>query len=332
MAELKTLENRQIKTGIVNCKTPIINIDEEKIDILNINEEIKSKIKFPNIEIGQNGDIEIKKSLNRQLANVNCPFLHYLGQSIISKQLGENYQAIPQEFVIYQENDFRHLFENADENNLTNYLIVICPTNCNGGDINFPQLKKKFSPKMKKNILNYVLFEKKTNYEISKIENGLRVLIVYQIFVNYLDVEFHDFTIIDTEKLKGLLKNIEEKNVLIPITEVNVVKKICDDIKIKYREVYAEEELPKIVYDEISDAAEQSFCRYNVCLSFEDLIYDSNVFSVGSYVNLSTPQIIRDKYTRYRKNCSPKSSSDEVDYYSFLLINPCTDYKPEKIE
>ncbi|XP_051169044.1 uncharacterized protein LOC127286604 [Leptopilina boulardi] len=325
--ELKILENREIKTGFINCTSAVITIDDEKIDLLNIDSKITSKIKFTK---SSSNNENKEKSLERQLSKISCPFTNYIGQSITTKLLGENYHAIPDKFIIYRENDYRQLYNNINEKNVSKFLIVISPTNYNGGEIIFPQLKKTFkNSQINEKQLNYILFNIKTKYEISKITHGICVLLTFKIIETNFEIELKELTQLNTDNLKSLLKNLTDKNILIPITEGNIAKKICDDIKIKYRQVYADEECPKIVYDDISDAQEQSFCRFNVFLNFEDLIDDEKQFSVNTYVNPMKPQKISDKYTRYRKSNSPKSSCDEVEYYSFLLINPCREFKPK---
>ncbi|XP_051168925.1 uncharacterized protein LOC127286524 [Leptopilina boulardi] len=332
LEELKILENKEIKTGVINCNNALVTIDNQEINLLNITTEVISKIKFNDtsndVENKENMHPKIRKSLQKHLVNFSS-FLNYLGQSITIKELGENNHAIPYKFIVYQENDFRLPRENIHKENLNNFLIIICPTNCQGGVLNFRQLKKKISinNNNNNNMLNYIIFGIQTQYEISKIIKGMRILILFKIFKSPLEIKSNDFTINDEGKLRNLLKNMTEKNVLIPITEKNVVQKICDDLEIEYQQVYSNEECPNIVYDDISDNDQLDYRPYEY-LDFDDLIQCSTKFTVGKYINFSKPQINSEILTRsYSKYDRRSDESYEIDYYSFILINPCDGIK-----
>lgn len=244
--------------------------------------------------------------------------------------MNNKYQAIPDKFLIYQENDFQLPCDNNinnQEENLSKLLIILCPTNCNGGEINFPLMKKKFTPESTTNeTLCYILFGINTQYEIKKIIKNLRCLLVYKIFESPFNIELINLTVSDTRRLKNILKNITETNVLIPITKGNNIKKICDNIKVKYQQVYSAKECPKIVYSEL-DRNEMEFYYkgWEECdVDFYSLIKNSKRFTVGLYINFSKPEVINDIVVRYRKyGTGPEESNYEVDYYSFILINPC---------
>lgn len=343
--ELKILENEEIKTGIINFNSKtIIMIDNQEIDLHNINSDLSSKLNFiqsSNISttIANNDEMKIITNskifqpLEKQLENENSHLLNFLGQSITTEQLGNKYQAIPEKFVIYRENDFRLPCKNISEYNQTNLLIIICPTECQGGNIYFPQVKKKFTPrKSDKKLLNFVLFGMKQEYKISKITKGLRILIVYKIFENFIDIGLEDLTMIDNENLREILKNITEKNVLISIGEWKIVKKLCDDIKINYKEVYSDDDCPKIVYDEFEDNEyEYYFLGWRDSdVDFGNLIENKIGYNVEKFIHISTPkQIFKPVVRYYYPGFGPKETYYDIDYYPFILINPYKDVEQE---
>lgn len=320
--ELALLESKEIKTGFVKLKSAVISIDYQEIDLLNITSDITSKIIFE-IKGGENSNqSKICKSLERRLENVNSPFLNYLGQ-MITFELGKNYQAIPHELILFQKNDFRSPCDNIQEKDSSNFLIVVCPTDCEGGEINFPQLKRNFSKKPEK-MLTYAFFGSKTQYEVSKVTKGLRVLITFKIIEHCIEEGLDNFTVFDTERLKSVLKNMTEENVLISITEKKALKEICKDIQVNCQKVYAKTKDPDTVYDNIEKYLDCCGCNSYEYFKFADLIEGANAFEVETFINLTTPPKKSEEYTKYhsRRRYGSSETNYEINYYTFLLINP----------
>lgn len=327
--ELKILENDEIKTGIINCnQRAIITIDNQEIDLNNIDKN-SPLIKFPKNESRAANN---SKLIERQIENINNNLLNHLGQSIINEKLGNKYQAIAKKLIIYRENDFRppshdDLIPTTTKTKFEQekyQLIIICPTNCQGGNIYFPELKKKFIPT--NDGMNYVIFEKQRKYKLSQVKKNLRFTIIYNIIENSLDIQLNDKLLSnETEKLQIILKNIREKNILISLNDGNLLKKICNDFNVNYKEVYSDEESPCKVYDQLEDNEYEYYYLgwHNSDVDFGNFVENQIPYDVGRFLEISRPRKIFKPVVRYyNPSIGPKETYYDVDYYRFLLINP----------
>ncbi|XP_043484165.1 uncharacterized protein LOC122512421 [Leptopilina heterotoma] len=325
--ELKTLENDEIKTGIINCnQKAIINVNNQKIDLQNIDKNFPQKLFHKNESRATNSKI-----IQLKIETINNNLLNYLGQSITNEKLGSKYQAIAKKLIIYRENDFRppsndDLIPATSEESKEKYqLIIICPTNCQGGNIYFPELKKKFIPTNDK--MNYILFEKQRKYKLSKVKKNSRFTIIYKIIENSLDIQLNDKLLFnETENLQIILKNIREKNVLISLNDDgNFLQKICDDFAINYKEVYSDEECPNKVYDQLEDNEYEYYYLgwHNSDVDFGNFVENQIPYDVGKFLQITRPRKIFKPVVRYYNPAiGPKETFYDVDYYRFLLINP----------
>lgn len=324
LRNLKILLSREFKTGSIKCNNAIVTLDCEKVDLLNVNSRIISKIQFEESSTAK-AETHLKRPLEKRLENLNIHFLHYLGQ-FIATELGTGCQAIPHKFIIYEKNHFSSPNENIQEENLSNFLIIVCKTNCDGGVIHFPEFRKTFSPQSG-NYLNYVYFGKNTQYKVSKITKGFRVLIVYKIFHNPLQLESKNLIVDNEDIVKNILNNLNEKNILIPVTEPDIVKTICEKISVNCIEVCAEDKCPNIVFDNVINEVDEYEDEMH---TFASIVDDENKYLVGTFVDLQEPEMSYEELKYYGPDFDHDCHEPEpykIEFFKFNLINPDKNFR-----